>query len=387
MSGEYGTVPASHGTFVEFCAHCNAQVDVGRNVWAQGKRWYCRDHDQLAERDPQFIVPEALRAARLQLAEHSSTFVRWTLPPLHDMLGFLMRGTVTYGCALPSNGKTSFIGQQITDWDAQGLRPWIMPTESRPKGLMVRIICRRLGIPADDALSGRLRERMDAGDLQAAEDHKALERAYRTMEESAYERDATLAIEPAPHLTRTTFRESLMAAKQWEAGIVVVDHCDHIRGDQTTGHGYQASEAIQHDALEFANLFDLPVLMMSQLNRSKTENDVLAIYRPPLVSWIWMPGPKEQNATTIFGLFRPMRRDVDEGLVKDIRAGRAQNYGKQISIPHCMGVLDMKSRYAGETRDRVTYLEYVRGTLGTLPDAVRREIEGDQHGIRLSHPY
>lgn len=373
------SVRPSDGRVDMQCMHCHCAIFVRCDLWQADTPYYCDAHANIGGRDPQYVLPDALAAAGESLSRHSDTFVKWSLPSLHGMLGFLMPGTVTYGCALPGNGKTSFLSKQIADWDALGVRPWVMPTESRPKGLMTRLICNRLRISSDDAMSGALRERMDRGDLQAKEDIRALTDAYTTMQDQLAERDATLAIEPAPHLTRTIFRESCKAAAEWGAGIVIVDHVDHIRGDATTGNGYQASEAVQNDALEFAELFDLPVLLMSQLNRSKTDGDPLAVYRPPQVSWIWMPGPKEQNATGIFGLFRPMQLDLDEGTMKAIKANRTPSW--KCAIPHCMGVLDMKKRFGGERRDNITYLEYERGQLRDMPPHRLLEIEQAQHRI------
>lgn len=370
----------SEPTFEERCTHCGDAVPILQSVWQPETRYYCVHHSLLKGRDPQFIVPQAVADARQDLDAHSSTFMRFSLASIHNLIGFLRGGQIAYGCALPGNGKTAFVSQQIADWVVQGRRVWVMPTESRPKGLMTRLVCRQIGVSAEDAMSGRLRERMDAGDLQAIEDHRALRHAYRQLEDTLQERDGTIAIEPAPSLTRTIFRASCEAAAQWGADILVTDHIDHVVGDDTTGSGYQASEAVQNDALEFAELFNLPLLLMSQLNRSKTAGDVLALYRQPQLSWVWMPGAKEQNATNIFGLFRPMRTNLDDALVKQIKDGRAPSW--MVAIPHCMGVLDMKKRFGGEYRDQVAYLEYLHGTLSEPSDLLRRELEADTAGIK-----
>lgn len=364
----------------EQCAHCLEVIWVDADTWQANTQYYCVAHALLKGRDPQFIVPQAVADARNDLSAHSSTFMKFSLPSLHRLLGFLMRGTVTYGCALPGNGKTAFVSQQIAHWAQEGKRVWVMPTESRPKGLMTRLVCRRLGISADEALSGRLREAMDNGDLQAREDHRALERAYRQLEDTLQERDGNIAIEPAPSLTRRIFRESCEAAAQWGADILITDHIDHVKGDETTGTGYQASEAVQNDALEFGELFNLPLLLMSQLNRSKTMGDPLALYRQPQLSHLWMPGAKEQNATGIFGLFRPMKIDLDDALAKSIKDGRAPSW--KVAVEQCMGVLDMKKRFGGEHRDGIAYLEYRHGTLAEPSDILRRELEADAAGIR-----
>ncbi len=327
---------------------------------------YCPQCAVLKGRDPRYIIPEALDEAAQQQEIRSGDLVRWPLQSLHDLLGFLLPGTVTYGAAFPGNGKTAFVAQMIASWAEQGWRPWVMPTESRPRGLMTRLAAMRAGVDPDDALSFRLRERADNGDAVAQMDFDRLTRTYATMRAELETSAATLAIEPTPVLTPVTFKRSCEAAARAGSYIVICDHVDHVQATPGSGvGGYQCSEQVQHDALQFAQDYDLPLLLMSQLNSSRTAGDPLHAYRRPPLDWLWMKGVKDQVATTIFGLFRPIDPYCAPEILKGARDGTTETW--RVGLPHTMGVAAMKQRHGGSQRDRVLHLEFKGGALRDLP--------------------
>lgn len=346
------------------CHNCGA-LHVGEANADEGRVFYCPDCAVLNDRDPRFIIPEAITDAAAQQEIHSDTLVRWPLASLHDVLGFLLPGTVTYCAAFPGNGKTSFVTQMIAGWAAAGRRPWVMPTESRPRGLMTRLAAMRAGVDPDDALSFRLRERVDQGDLLAREDFDRLTATYLDLLVEVQQR-ITLAIEPTPMLTPELFRRSCEAAAKAGAQIVCTDHVDQVvakPGAQISG--YQCSEQVQHDALQFAQDYDMPIVLMSQLNSSRTQGDPLHAYRRPLLDWLWMKGVKDQVATTIFGLFRPIDPACDGKVMKDAREGLVETW--RVALPYTMGIGVMKQRHGGAQRDRVLHLDYRGGVLSDLP--------------------
>jgi hypothetical protein len=366
------------------CAICEARIQLLPQGYQTGDPLYCTEHELLRGRDPRVVIPAAINAAEDDMHQHSDGLVRWCLPELHDLLGFLLPGTVTYGCAFPKNGKTAFLSNNIAYWVREGVRPWIMPTESRPKGLVTRIACERAGVSAEETLSRRLRLRMDQGDTVAEAQWNLVLNEYNAIRRELAAHGADFAIEPAPRLTRRIFRDSCQAAKADGFGIVVVDHVDHIKADNADGlSGYQASEAVQHDALEFAELFEMPVLLMSQLNTSRVTNDPLHRYKRPVPDWVWMKGVKDQIATGMFGIFRPMVPNPDDRLLADIRSGQKESW--HIALPNTMGLADMLSRFGGAKADRVLYLPYHDGRITSPTTAERFALEQQQHGIRTHY--
>jgi hypothetical protein len=255
-----------------------------------------------------------------------------------------------------------------------------MPTESRPKGLITRLAAFRAGVSSEEAMSKRLRVRADSGDAEARAQMVALMREFHAMQEAVDRDGCNIAIEPAPRLTRRIFQQSCKAAAAAGYELVVVDHVDHVGGDAASGEsGYQASEAVQYDALEFAESYDVAVLLMSQLNTSRVTNDTLCRYKRPVTDWVWMKGVKDQIAATMFGIYRPMQPNLDDKLLQAVRSGEAESW--RVAQPHTMGVASMLSRFNGSRPDRTLMLDYKDGVIGDRDTADLWDHEAGAHGI------
>ena len=366
------------------CSVCGTPIRLAPRDWNGTDPLYCTEHTVLIGRDPRFVVPDAIKAAEEDLLG-MEPLISWCLPSLTDMLGYLLRGTVTYGCAFPKNGKTAFLSNNLAYWDQQGVRTWVMPTESRPKGLITRLAAFRAGVSAEEAMSKRLRVRADHGDESAKRQMVALLREFHEMAESVERDGCNIAIEPAPRLTRRVFQQSCRAAAAAGYELVVVDHVDHVGGDADSHEsGYQASEAVQYDALEFAETYDVAVLLMSQLNTSRVSNDPLCRYKRPVTDWVWMKGVKDQIASTMFGIYRPMMRGLDDKLLQAVKAQEAESW--RVAQPHTMGVASMLSRLNGARPDRTLTLGYHEGVISERDDADQWADAADQHGIWTGGP-
>lgn len=365
------------------CTECGRPVRHLPQGWQDGDPLYCAEHIALKGRDPRFVLPEAIRAAEKDMMQPADELVDWCLPELTETFGYLLPGTVTYGCAFPKNGKTAFLSNNLHYWDQKGVRVWVMPTESRPKGLITRLAAFRVGVPAEEALSRRLRVRMEAGDPDAMDEMGRLMAEFARMSHEMEADGANIAIEPAPRLTRAVFQQSVRAASAGGYGLVVVDHIDHIQADKGESE-YSTSAGVQHDALEFAEQFEIPILLMSQLNTSRVGRDALYRYRRPNPDWLWMKGVKDQIATTMFGVFRPMNPAVDDKLLHDAKDGKAE--GWRIAMPHTMGVADMLSRFGGSKPDRTLLLDYHDGVLSSKSASDHLALEAERHGIYTGSP-
>lgn len=365
------------------CTECGRPVNHLPMGWEEGDALYCPEHAALAGRDPRFIIPDAIRAAERDMMQPASDLIEWCLPELTETFGYLLPGTVTYGCAFPKNGKTAFLSNNLHYWDQQGVRVWVMPTESRPKGLITRLAAFRVGVPAEEALSRRLRVRMEAGDPDAFRQFSALIAEFARMSGETRDDGANIAIEPAPRLTRQVFKQSVRAAAAGGYTLVVVDHVDHVQSDDGESE-YTTSAGVQHDALEFAEQYEIPILLMSQLNTSRVGRDLLYRYRRPNTDWLWMKGVKDQIATTMFGIYRPIDPAVDDKILQDAKDGKAE--GWRVALPHTMGLADMLSRYGGARPDRTLLLDYRDGILTSKDHMDTFSTQADTHGIWTGAP-
>jgi hypothetical protein len=266
---------------------------------------------------------------------------------------------------------------------AQGFRVSYLPLESDLGEVYTRMACHQLGINADDSLSLRLRERAELmGDADAARDVARLTALYRALrtEREYMER---FCIEPIDALSPQSFSRAITAARALETDILVVDHVDHVEGEADDySPEIKLSNQLQTLALRAAKSLNIPVVLASQLNSSRTGGDHLAHYRPPLADWMFNKGKKEQIGAQILGLYRPQDPNADQEIVRRVRAGAAEPW--RIALPNRMGITGMKMRFGGANKGRTLHLDFTNGLLSDLPDDARRDVQALAHGIRTA---
>jgi hypothetical protein len=128
----------------------------------------------------------------------------------------------------------------------------------------------------------------------------------------------------------------------------------------------------------------IPIILLTQLNSSRTGGDALAHYRRPLVDWLYNKGKKEQMGANIFGLSRVLDPSADSETIQEVRAGRRDV--STIVLPDVMEVSGIKMRYGGASRDKSITLKYLRGHIMDMPDDDSRDVFAAGHGIALGSP-
>lgn len=361
------------------CHHCGVPVDLPQPGWQAPDPIYCSRHHDLVGYDAETIIVSALADAEFALDTDMERVPRWPWQAVHALAGPIAPGTITYLGAFPGNGKTSYLGHAIWYWLRQGLRVFHMPLEATPREFVVRLLCADLGIDADDALSMRLIERAHLGDPHAMAQRERLRTAYQRVPGDPGPIEH-LVIEPAGMLSAAQFTKACRVAVKFEADIIVVDHVDHIgQTADDSRNDIAISREVQHTAHRVARESGIPFILASQLNSSRTGGDPLAHYRPPRADWLWNKGVKEQVATNILGLYRPMRTDLTDDQRRN--ASRGLLPIAEVAAPNQMGVASMKLRYGGAMKDSAAILHYERGQIRDLPSADRMALEADQHGI------
>lgn len=328
---------------------------------------------------------EALDYAEWLHEMDASSLLRWPWRTMNDFAGPLVPGRLTYIAAFPGNGKTSFAAHLLRHFlRVQKKKVTYLPLEADPGETFTRLACLDCGISADEALSKRLKDRAEMGDAAARIQHEELTVAYRLMREDR-ELLESLRIEPIDALTPKSFAKALKVAHLQESDVVIVDHVDHAENDHgDSGADITVSNQMQSMALRAAKGMSIPIILLTQLNSSRTGGDALAHYRRPLVDWLYNKGKKEQMAANIFGLSRVLDPSADSEAIQDVRAGRRDV--SSIVLADVMEVSGMKMRYGGASRDKSIKLKYVRGHIMDMPDDDGRDVLASSHGIALGSP-
>jgi hypothetical protein len=361
------------------CHHCNGPIDIPQRGWQAPDPIYCSQHHDLVGYDAETIIVSALADAEFALDTDMGGVPRWPWQAVHTLAGPIGPGTVTYLAAFPGNGKTSYLGHAIWHWLSKGLRVFHMPLEATPREFVVRLLCADLGFDADDALSLRLMERAQAGDPEAVRMRERLREAYQRVAGDPGPLEH-LVIEPAGMLSAAQFKRACRVAVKMRADVVVVDHVDHIGQTADDSRNEIAiSREVQHTAHQIARDAGVPFVLASQLNSSRTGGDPLAHYRPPRPDWLWNKGVKEQVATNILGLYRPMRTDLTDEQRRN--ASRGVLPAAEVAARNQMGVASMKLRYGGAMKDSAALLHYERGRITDLAPGDRLDVDADRHGI------
>lgn len=365
------------------CRYCTGPVDQLQRGWKTGDPMYCTAHHALADRDPLLIGLDALDYATWLNDLPSDDLVRWPWQAVNDLAGPLVPGRLTYVGAFPGGGKTTLLSQCLDFWIRTGKRVLYMPLEANPGEVYARLACMELRLSADDVLSLRLRIRADAGDPVAQRDVSRLTSAYLAMKGDRKLMEA-LRIEPVDALNIKTFTKALQVAHAAECDLVVVDHVDHIESDDGAASGIAVSDQMQTLALRAAKGLEIPIVLATQLNSSRTGGDRLAHYRPPLMDWLYNKGKKEQVAAVVLGLSRVLDPDIDSDALAEVQRGRRDI--ATVVLPDRMGVTGMKLRYGGALKERTVHLGYRGGLLTDLSAGESLALSASRHGIGTGSP-
>lgn len=366
------------------CHHCGGAVDAPQRGWKRGIAAYCSQHWILAGKDPWVRGQEALDGAEDFHELSSAELVSWPWESVNTLAGPLVPGRLTYIAAFPGGGKTTFLTHCLHFWLGQGKKVTYLPLESDPAEVYTRLACLELGISADDALSKRLRTLADHGEQWAQEQLDDLKVRFRLMREDRALLEA-LRVEPLEALTPAAFREAIMTAHAMASDLIVVDHVDHAEADEHSPKAEIAvSNEVQMDALRAAKKLHIPVVLATQLNSSRTGQDRMAHYKPPVVDWLYNKGKKEQLAANILGLSRLIKASASTEMLAEVRAGTRPV--EDVVLDHTMGVTGMKLRYGGGMKEKTVKLRYEHGRITDLPSMDARELAAADHGILLGSP-
>lgn len=305
----------------------------------------------------------------LALVDSEQEALEWPFQALRDVAPPIPAGHVVFIAASSGGGKTTFVWSVVEAWLQQGRRGYILPLETRPDEWRAGFAALRLGLNPGELLSGALRQRAAAGDAEAkAQRHRIQVELMRLGENDR------LYVGGARKVNVSALESAIAHAARLEYDYLLVDHIDHIGVDEPGRDDIADGRAVVGALHDLALQYRLPVIATSQLNNQRfAGGDTLGRYAPPQLHWLYNPTKKEQVATQILGLYRPLRADATP---QDLRAARdgTADVGTVLA-PGRAGVVAMKLRHQfGGYRDgkRVT-LAYSAGALRDLTEAERRD--------------
>lgn len=293
--------------------------------------------------------------------------IRWPWPELDAVTGPMNPGEVWFICAISSGGKTTFVTSAIDLWEQQGRKIYVMPLETKPRSFRTQLACYKCGIHPGDALSGQLRGKDE-------DKRERIKQALRDQMRSPFVERVMVSEQEAINVKG--LERGLREAVDFGADIVIVDHIDHIDGENTANL-YAASKAVNHAALRMAQEAELLLVFTSQLNLSAQRSpDHLARYQPPRVDHVLMPGVKQQIATGMIGLFRKVRDIKPSETPDDYAAALARAKKGELPAPDVldsavMGVNAMKLRHYGSREGSRIYLGFEHGHVTSLSEKDR----------------
>ena len=324
--------------------------------------------EPLPDLDPSVLASDQIAEAMRHLDRHPDSLVRWPFPDLDALTGPMGAGEVWFVPAFSGGGKTTFIVSAIEAWRQSGKRIYVMPLELQAHRFRTMLACMMTGTHPGDALSGQLR----ADPLRRPE-REALKTALLAQGHDDYVAQVMISEQRAINVAG--LRQGLLEAKSFGADVVIVDHIDHIEGEDRTSL-YAASKQVNHAALTMAQDNGLLLVFTSQLNMDITRGDRLSKYAAPMVQQVQFPSVKLQITTGMIGLYRPLRdRHPDEtpedfaAALKRARAGDAD--APDMLAPNTMGVVCMKSRNYGSREGVKIRLAVEHGRVMHLPEKDR----------------
>jgi replicative DNA helicase len=250
------------------------------------------------------------------LAGHTDSGVLTGYTDIDRMTFGLHSGQMVVLAARPSMGKTS-LGMNIAenaalprDADAKGIL--VFSLEMPSEQLAMRMLCGRAQVSMK-----RVRDRM-----LGQEQQKQLAR------EAAVLRDAPIWVDDSSGLNILQLRaKARRIHKQHKVDLIVIDYLQLISGtDQRVPREQQISE-ISRGIKAMAKELNLPVLVLSQLNRASEKEN-----RQPRISDLRESGSIEQDADVVF-LLAPRQNAEDNPTVPQASRERELIIAKQRNGP------------------------------------------------------
>ena len=302
---------------------------------------YAKDHRSNREK-----VDHTLEIIHNIKQGEANLYIPSGISNLDKVIGGFPKAHLSIIAARPGGGKTAFALQLRRNFSEQGYKPGLLSLEMTTDEIMIRDLSHLTKIDS---------HRIDTGKLSDEEYTKIL-RASDVLAKENY------AIDDAGSQTTQKIRSTI---KNWIAtkkiDIVLIDYLTLIK----TSYGAERRDLeigrLSSDLREFAKAHNLPIIILSQLNRqSEARTD-----KRPYLTDLRESGQIEQDAKLVVFLYRPMNYGIDPFTVnldsfKSIQANTYETLQRAALTPEeYLEVLISKNR-SGKTG--TVPLRYIRHT-------------------------
>lgn len=273
------------------------------------------------------------------LAEDRRREPGWILPDLTRVVGRLHPGTVTIVSGRPGAGKTTFLGQQVDQWAAEGRKVCVIPMETTQMIWRAQWACRALGYGWEHVLE----QEWDM--LPAGAEAKVKAHLQWQVESETGQR---VWIVDQDRLTGNEFLAWITDAAAEGYEIILLDYVQEL--DVGSADKYRALEELVRQIRSTTLACGIRTVLASQLARPN-DKDAVAEYQPASLGSLSGTAALEQSATTVLMLHRGLKIDLVEGDLVSVRRGlKAVD---TLVDPGCMVVNVLKNRNKGNVGAQV----------------------------------
>lgn len=305
------------------------------------------------------------------LHEDKSTYARFKrLRGVHALAGAMAPGEVWMLGAQVGAGKTLFCQNLFDDLIEQGVPTLYIGTEQDPEKLRIKHACLRAGV------SPKLMLKPELEDIGTT--------AYEMAVDAVEEQKTWLRKPPQCYLALYATSEYVNrneldlwingGVRKYDIHAVIVDHIDQVEHGAGVNPVQEVTATVQF-LHHMARRHQMPIIVANQVRRHP---DPMKRYTPPEVDDFAGTSAKERVADVMFGIWRPMRDDLDIKELREMqhRAKMGSVSEDRVYMPNTMGVRLLKDRL-GTAPGKQTMLHVGRG--GMLSDDPSLT-----HGIKAS---
>lgn len=309
---------------------------------------------------------------RLFVPSHS--YLRFPWQGVHDAAGMMAPGQLWTVGARTGHGKTTFLLDLFDRLTTDGRPVLFVGLEQPAHELRVKWGALRCGVSAEIVMAP------SPEDFDGAFRRHALEQIQADLLAQAMEPLRSVA-----HFagTRRINRARLAMWAEWakdhDCDALIVDHVDRMDHGDGRNAFHDLSETVVA-AKELAVTHEMVMILASQVGRPKA--DPVQRFTPPALHELRGAGTKEEESDAVLAVYRPLRPDVEDSTLTDVRRGLKSE--GDIYQPGTMAVRVLKHRLQGSRIGNTAYLTLEHGRLTDQPERDRYATQVD--GMRSQTP-
>ncbi len=286
--------------------------------------------------DANRLVDDQTGDAVQELHEDTRGYPNFPWPSLADVTGPMCPGDLVMVAARTGNGKSLFLQNLFDALVVGGLAGLYVGLEQSPSALRRKWACIRADVRPSLVMATKKHEYGTPTYLDA-----------RSLVEKQIAWQRAEPIRSLAHFSgaRRINAQGMRAWVEWavkyNCRFVVIDHIDRVQHGNGANAFHELSETIRL-AKELAVEHRIVMLLASQVGRP---SDALEMFMPPSLHNMRGAGTKEEEADTVLGIYRPLKKTAKQEQMTAVRQGLAER--ETVIEPNAMGVMVLKHRLDG----------------------------------------